>query len=158
MSRGFGDQDPDPVALDSTVPYPRHPGSGCATATGDALVGAVSDAIGRLEGQGHFGPFAVVLDQQLFLVAQTPNVASLYCRKIASSRFWAAVRCSARPRLTQTAAWLWRLAASQSSSSSQRMCRSSSCRSPAEPNFLFRVWEKIALRIKEVDAIVRLEL
>jgi hypothetical protein len=42
----------------------------------------------------------------------------LYCRKIASSRSWAAVRCSARPRLTSLAAcgpaWLWHLAASQS--------------------------------------------
>ena len=36
---------------------------------------AVSNAIGQLEGHGHFGPFAAVLGQGLFLVAQTPNPA-----------------------------------------------------------------------------------
>ena len=38
---------------------------------------AVSDAIGLLEQNGHFGPFAAVLGQRLFLVAQTPDVGSL---------------------------------------------------------------------------------
>ena len=33
----------------------------------------IAAAIGHLEATGHFGPFAVVLDQQLFLVAQTPS-------------------------------------------------------------------------------------
>ena len=37
------------------------------------LVSGIAEAIGRLEATGHFGPFAVVLDQQLFLVAQTPS-------------------------------------------------------------------------------------
>jgi len=44
---------------------------------GEPLVNAVSDAIGRLEDRGHFGPFAVVFGQQLFLLAQTPEPASL---------------------------------------------------------------------------------
>ena len=44
---------------------------------GHAIVRAVSGAIGRLEENGHFGPFAVVLGQELFLVAQTPDVGSL---------------------------------------------------------------------------------
>ena len=34
---------------------------------------AISKAIGELEAHGHFGPFAVVLGQGLFLVAQTPD-------------------------------------------------------------------------------------
>ena len=38
---------------------------------------AVSTAIGRLEGNGHFGPFAAVLGQGLFVIAQTPDRASL---------------------------------------------------------------------------------
>ena len=40
---------------------------------GGFLVHAVSEAIGILERNGHFGPFAVVLDQGLFLIAQTPD-------------------------------------------------------------------------------------
>src|SRR6202020_1003033 len=47
------------------------------TLRGHAIVRAVSGAIGDLERNGHFGPFAVVLGQGLFLVAQTPDVVSL---------------------------------------------------------------------------------
>jgi hypothetical protein len=39
------------------------------------LVRGIAKAIGILEAQGQFGPFAVVLDQALYLVAQTPTVA-----------------------------------------------------------------------------------
>jgi hypothetical protein len=39
---------------------------------GDTLVTGVTDAIGALEGKGHFGPFAVVLSQDLFSIAQKP--------------------------------------------------------------------------------------
>src|SRR3984957_5291720 len=48
-----------------------------AITRGNRLVSAISAAIGRLEGNGHFGPFAVVLGQRLFLVAQTPDPTSL---------------------------------------------------------------------------------
>src|SRR5215510_1058922 len=44
---------------------------------GNNLVGAISNAIGKLEADGHFGPFAVVLDQRFFLAVQTPNQLSL---------------------------------------------------------------------------------
>ena len=39
---------------------------------GNALVSAVTHSIGLLEGHGHFGPFAVVLSQNLFSLAQKP--------------------------------------------------------------------------------------
>jgi uncharacterized linocin/CFP29 family protein len=38
------------------------------------LVRAVSEAIGELEEKGYFGPFAVVLGQQFFLDVQTPTI------------------------------------------------------------------------------------
>jgi uncharacterized linocin/CFP29 family protein len=38
------------------------------------LVTAVSSAIGRLEKNGYFGPFAVVLGQRFFLSVQTPSI------------------------------------------------------------------------------------
>jgi uncharacterized linocin/CFP29 family protein len=40
---------------------------------GDSLVVAVTNAIGKLETDGHFGPFAVVLSQDLFVIAQRPD-------------------------------------------------------------------------------------
>jgi uncharacterized linocin/CFP29 family protein len=39
---------------------------------GNTLVTAVTDSVGRLEGHGHFGPFTVVLSQNLFSMAQKP--------------------------------------------------------------------------------------
>jgi uncharacterized linocin/CFP29 family protein len=40
---------------------------------GDSLVVAVTNAIGKLETDGHFGPFAFVLSQDLFVIAQRPD-------------------------------------------------------------------------------------
>lgn len=39
---------------------------------GNTLVTAVTDSVGLLESHGHFGPFAVVLSQNLFSLAQKP--------------------------------------------------------------------------------------
>lgn len=45
---------------------------------GNSLVDGVVEAIGDLEGLGHFGPFALVLSQDLFSTVQTPvHVASI---------------------------------------------------------------------------------
>lgn len=44
---------------------------------GERLVRAVSRAIGDLESLGQFGPFAVVLGQGLFVVAETPEPNSM---------------------------------------------------------------------------------
>lgn len=56
---------PFPAAVD---PYPE---------LGNALVGVVSESIGRLEQSGHYGPFALVTGQDLFRALQTPNAVSL---------------------------------------------------------------------------------
>jgi uncharacterized linocin/CFP29 family protein len=44
---------------------------------GNRLVSEISEAIGNLEANGHYGPFALVLGQKLFQALQTPNSASL---------------------------------------------------------------------------------
>jgi uncharacterized linocin/CFP29 family protein len=44
---------------------------------GERLVSGISGAISRLERKGHFGPFALVLGDELFTVAQTPEPGSL---------------------------------------------------------------------------------
>ena len=41
------------------------------------MVGRISGAIGELEANGHYGPFALVLGQELFEALQTPDSSSL---------------------------------------------------------------------------------
>jgi len=71
--------DPDPVnphfrrwsevvPSNEVDPYP---------ALGNNLVGVVSESIGKLEQNGHYGPFALVTGQNLFRALQTPNQYSL---------------------------------------------------------------------------------
>jgi uncharacterized linocin/CFP29 family protein len=44
---------------------------------GYILVGVISQAISRIEANGHYGPFALVLGHGLFEAMQTPNASSL---------------------------------------------------------------------------------
>ena len=107
-----------------------------------------------------FGPFAVVLGQQLFLVAQTPEPGSLVLPQdriipflgggpllrsstLDESRFTGVVVALGGAPLELVVA----------SDMSVQFLQVS-----AEPAFLFRVSEKIALRIREPDAIVQLDM
>ena len=83
------------------------------------LVVGIAEAIGRLEEQGHFGPFAVVLDQALFLVAQTPTEALVLAQDrilpfLGGGPLLRSSTLNGVPGVVRTA-WLWHLAASQSS-------------------------------------------
>ena len=103
---------------------------------------------------GHFGPFAVVLDQGCFLSRRPPTETVMYCRKTASSRSWAAVRCSVRPRLTTLHGHSGVVVALGGAPVELVVATDMSLQFlqvTAEPNFLFRVREKIALRIKEPE-------
>jgi uncharacterized linocin/CFP29 family protein len=55
---------PPPSRVDAPIPDPVNGGN---------LVAAISTAIGRLEAAGQQGPYACVLSQDLFTVAHTPN-------------------------------------------------------------------------------------
>ena len=61
--------------IPSARPLDTHPGNASAGKRRPACW-RDSHAIGRLEQNGQFGPFAVVLGQELFLVAQTPDMQS----------------------------------------------------------------------------------
>ena len=120
---------------------------------------AMSEAVSRLEANGHFGPFVAVLGQGLFLVAQTPTQARSCCRRTVLSRSWAVVRCFDRRHSTRS--WglvaLWqRSGARRLNSLSRPTYAPSSCNSAAEPVFIFRVCEKMTVRIKEPEAIMQL--
>jgi hypothetical protein len=120
------------------------------------LVTAVSDAIGQLEGNGHFGPFAVVLDQNFFLAVQTPDLASLVLpqdRIIPFLGGGSLLRSSTLPEnsgvvVALGGAPIELVVASDVSLQFLQLT--------AEPRFVFRVSEKIALRIKEANAIATL--
>jgi uncharacterized linocin/CFP29 family protein len=123
---------------------------------GEALVASVSNAIGRLEANGHFGPFAVALDQQLFLTAQTPDPGSLVLPQDRIIPFLGGgplVRASTLPAnrgvvVALGGAPVELVVATDVSVGFLQVT--------ADPLFVFRVFEKIVLRIKQSDAIVKL--
>ena len=136
-----------PIPAATTLPFPP--------SFGDELVKAVSSAIGRLEGKGHFGPFAVVLDQKFFLDAQTPNgfLVLPQDRIIPFLGGGPLLRSSTLPEgsgvvVALGGAPVELVVAKDMSLQFLQVTQ--------EPKFLFRVREKIALRIKEADAIVTL--
>ena len=69
----FGGSKSDGLFLQAPGPQPLRKPAKPVEADGNALVSALSGAIGELEGSGHFGPFAVVLGQELFTAVQTPE-------------------------------------------------------------------------------------
>jgi uncharacterized linocin/CFP29 family protein len=131
--------------------------AGSAIDDGDALVEAVVKAIGDLEDKGHFGPFSVVLSQGLFLIAQqateelrqvTPqdqilpflNGGALLRSSVIAEDEGVVVALGGEPieLVVATDMSLQFLQVTQT------------------PSYLFRVYEKLALRIKDKTAIVRL--
>jgi uncharacterized linocin/CFP29 family protein len=123
---------------------------------GESLVTAVSKSIGDLEGEGHFGPFAVVLGKELFLAAQKPEEKSLVLpqdRIIPFLGGGSLLRSSALPSvrgvvLALGGAPVELVVATDVSLNFLQVT--------ADPIFVFRVFEKIALRIKEKAAIIEL--
>jgi uncharacterized linocin/CFP29 family protein len=125
-----------------------------AGATPD-LVQPVSDAIGQLEGQGHFGPFAVVLDQKFFLAVQTPTGALVLPqdRIIPFLGGGPLLRSSTLPDNSGVVVAL-------GGKPVELVIATDVClqflQVTVEPFFVFRVCEKFALRIKEANAIATL--
>jgi uncharacterized linocin/CFP29 family protein len=129
------------------------------SAVGEALVTAVSDAIGKLEGHGHFGPFAAVLGQGLFLVAQTPDQSSLVLPQDRIIPFLGGGSLLRSSTLDEHKGYSGVVVALGGAPVELVVATDVSLQFlqvTEHPNFLFRVREKIALRIKEADAIIRL--
>lgn len=151
------------------LPTPlKMPGSGGATGKSDdeirasqlgsRLVQATSKCIGELEGQGHFGPFAIVLDHALFTEAQTPNEGSLVLPQDRILPFLGGgpmLRSSTLPAQTGVvlalgAAPIELVIATDVSLNFLQVTN--------DPLFVFRVYEKIALRVKEGDAVCAIKV
>jgi uncharacterized linocin/CFP29 family protein len=123
--------------------------------SGQHLIHQVSEKIGKLEGSGHFGPFAVVLGQTLFAQAQTASAALLLPsdRIIPLLGGGPLLRSSTLPRdqgivVALGAAPVELVVATDVSVGFLQVT--------TDPLFVFRVFEKIAVRIKESGAIQHL--
>lgn len=133
------------------------PGSGESRGAGEELVAAVSASIGTLEGRGHLGPFAVVLGHKYFTDVQTPDKGSLVLpqdRIIPFLGGGSLLRSSTLPAdqgvvVALGGAPVDLVVATDVSLNFLQVT--------TDPVFVFRVFEKVVLRIKEDAAIVRLE-
>jgi uncharacterized linocin/CFP29 family protein len=123
---------------------------------GESLVIAMSQAISTLESDGHFGPFAVVLSESFFLAVQTPYPATPVLPQDRIIPFLGGgplLRSSVLPNDTGVVVALGGtpvelVVARDVSVQFVQMTR--------EPKYLFRVREKMALRVKQAQAIVNL--
>ncbi|HUN97042.1 MAG TPA: family 1 encapsulin nanocompartment shell protein, partial [Bradyrhizobium sp.] len=144
------------LATDAVLGGANPPPSIQVPADGELLVAAVSDAIGALEGRGHFGPFAVALGQKLFLAAQTPN-RSLVLPQDRIIPFLGGggslVRSSTLPDNKGVVVALGGAPVELVIATDVSL---NFLQVTSDPMFVFRVYEKMALRIKESDAIVAL--
>ncbi len=125
---------------------------------GQALVGGVSGAIGDLEKNGHFGPFAVVLGQEMFLGVQSPDKDSLVLpqdRIIPFLGGGSLLRSSLLPDDTGVVVALGGAPVELVVATDVTL---GFLQVTTDPMFVFRVYEKLVLRIKEPDAIVALGL
>lgn len=125
-------------------------------AIGQALVTAISNAVGQLEGQGHFGPFTVVLDQNFFLAVQTPDLASLVLPQDRIIPFLGGGSLLRSSTLPENSGLVVALGGAPVELVVATDASLQFLQLTAEPRFLFRVYEKIALRIKEANAIATL--
>jgi uncharacterized linocin/CFP29 family protein len=125
---------------------------------GEPLVGAVSASIGSLEDQGHFGPFAVVLGQGLFTAATWPSPGSLVLPQDRIIPFLGGgsfLRSSALEAETGVVVALGGAPVDLVVATDMSL---NFLQVTDEPVFVFRVFEKIVLRIKQPKAIRGLEL
>lgn len=146
-SRGLLAADADLGGADApSIPVP---------ADGELLVAAVSDSIGKLEGNGHFGPFAVALGQKLFLAAQTPN-RSLVLPQDRIIPFLGGGPLLRSSTLPDNKGVVVALGGAPVELVIATDVSLNFLQVAPDPMFVFRVYEKMALRIKESDAIVAL--
>ena len=126
---------------------------------GEDLVRAVSQAIGELEGHGHFGPFAAALGNGLFLTAQTPDPGSLVLPQDRIAPFLGGgslLRSSTLDACNGFSGVVVALGGNPVEFVVASDISFQFLQVTQRPTLLFRVREKIALRIKERGAVISL--
>jgi len=135
------------------VPVPPLPGG---PPVRPDLVAAVSAAIGVLEGSGHFGPFAVVLGQGYYTEVQTPRAAGFVLPQDQIIPFLGGgplLRSSTLPANNGVMVALGGVPVELVVAADMSL---QFLQVTQEPMYVFRVRERMALRIKEADAIATL--
>jgi uncharacterized linocin/CFP29 family protein len=150
-----GDDKSDGLCGDQSVPLPVHL-TGSHDEDGELLVSIVSASVGKLEENGHFGPFAVVLDQSLFLIAQTPGSKSLVLPQDRIIPFLGGGPLLRSSTLPLGEGVVVALGGAPVELVIARDVSLQFLLVTEEPKHLFRISEKMVLRIKEHHAIVRL--
>jgi uncharacterized linocin/CFP29 family protein len=119
---------------------------------GNALVAAVTNAITLLESNGYFGPFTVVLGQQLFLTAHQPSAdrpqVSPQDQILPFLNGASVLRCSAIPPYNGIVVALGGEPVELVVATDMSM---QFLQVTEKPSYVFRVYEKLALRIKNKD-------
>jgi uncharacterized linocin/CFP29 family protein len=128
------------------IPVPFPPG-------GPHLVTAVSHGIGVLEANGHFGPFAVILDQNYYRIVQTPGAAGWVLPQDQIIPFLGGGPLLRSTTLPANSGVMVALGGAPVELVVAADMSLQFLQVTQEPMFIFRVREKIALRIKEADAI-----
>jgi hypothetical protein len=145
-----------------TIPWtaPESPGTPDDFAKlGNLLVGVISEAIGRLEGNGHYGPFAVVLGQSLFQALQTPNSTSLVLPQDRVIPFLGAGGSLQRSTtLPDDQAVIVALGGDPVELVIAKDIAVDFLQVTQDPSYVFRLHEKLVLRIKTPGAIRGLRL
>jgi uncharacterized linocin/CFP29 family protein len=123
---------------------------------GPSLVKGVSQSIGDLEGMGHFGPFAVVLGKELFRAAQTPGKKSLVLPQDRIIPFLGGGSLLRSTTLPKNRGVVVALGGAPVELVIATDVSLNFLQVTTDPIFVFRVFEKIVLRIKEKAAIIQL--
>jgi uncharacterized linocin/CFP29 family protein len=121
-----------------------------------SLVGAVSEAIGDLEHDGHFGPFAVVLGQDLFLTAQTPYKDIPVLPQDRIIPFLGGGPLLRSTVINGDVGLVLALGGAPVELVVARDVSAQFLQVTDKPEYLFRIRERMALRVKEAKAIVNI--
>lgn len=125
--------------------------------TGEELVTRIADGVTVLDGEGYLAPYALVLGEGLFLIAQTPNKDGLV---LPSDRIRPLIEgpLLRSGSLLRNEGVLVSLAANPVEIVVASDIHVRFLQLTAESRYLYRVSQRFALRIKEPNAIVTLEL
>ncbi len=123
---------------------------------GRGLVSGISAAIGQLEAGGHFGPFACVLGQDFFRDVQTPNESSLVLPQDRILPLLGGGPLLRSSRLDKKTGVVVALSGAPVDLVMSKDFSVEFLQVTSEAKFAFRLYEKLALRVKESTAIVAL--